>query len=378
MSKLLFKFVQNAIDIFFSFWFLFLILAGLFGISIIYQFSINGAEFNLIFAKHVAKILVAVLLIFIIALVDKRFWNSYAYPIYITVLFLLFLVGMAGMTRLGAQRWIDLYFISLQPSELMKIAIILSLSRYYSQFSADEMRNIKNHIIPIVTLLIPTIFIMKQPDLGTAILLLGIGSSIIFFSKFPIKYIIGLFGAFVMVTPLSWFFLKEYQKSRILTFLDPDRDPLGTGYHILQSKIAIGSGGILGKGYANGTQSALNFLPEKNTDFIFTALTEEGGFFVALLVIILFFLLVIKLFFMANESKGHFERCLCVGTGSMVLLHAFINISMVVGIVPVVGVPIPFISYGGSSLLTFTIAIGVIFSYFKKTKNNKLIAKLSF
>lgn len=372
MSKLLFKFVQSSIDIFFGFWFLFFVLAGLFGISVIYQFSINGAEFNLIFAKHVLKILIAMLLIFIIALVDKRFWISYAYPIYVTILLLLFLVGIVGMTRLGAQRWIDLYFISLQPSELMKIAIILSLSRYYSQFSIEEMRNIKNHIVPIVALLIPTIFIMKQPDLGTAILLLGVGSSIIFFSKFPIKCIVGLLSTLVVITPLSWFFLKEYQKNRILTFLDPDRDPLGTGYHILQSKIAIGSGGIFGKGYAKGTQSMLNFLPEKNTDFIFTALTEEGGFFVALFVIMLFFLLVVKFFLMANDAKDHFDRCLCIGTGSMLLLHAFINISMVVGIVPVVGVPIPFISYGGSSLLTFTIAIGVVLSCFKKTKNKIL------
>lgn len=368
MNTIFKKFIQSCIDIFFNFWFVILILFSLFFISIIYQFSINGLVLNTLFIKHILKIFFSILVIFSITIVDKKFWYAYAYPIYLFIFFLLIIVSLFGTVKLGAQRWIDLYFISIQPSELMKIAIILALSRYYSEFSGGELCDIKSHIQPILILIVPAIFIMKQPDLGTSILVLGIGCSIIFFSKFPIKYIMFLMLSFVITLPLVWFLLKPYQRSRVFTFLDPDRDPLGTGYHILQSKIAIGSGGLYGKGYAKGTQSMLNFLPEKNTDFIFTAIGEEGGFIISFIIIILFMLLIIKLFLFSLETKKIFDKCLCIGTGSMIFLHAFINISMVIGIVPVVGVPIPFISYGGSSLLTFSIGLGIVFSCIKKQK----------
>lgn len=359
-------FIKTSLDIFFAFWPFFFCIFLLFALSILYQFSVNGLSFNAIFIKHTLKIAFSIVVIFFVASLDKKNFEAFAYPCYVISIFMLVVVHFFGSIKLGAQRWIDLYVISIQPSEIAKFTIIIALSRYYNQSSNISTVKLKEHMGAICILMLPVILIAQQPDLGTALLFLGIGASIIFTAGFPLKYIIMLATSVFIALPCIWFSLRTYQKSRIMTFLDPERDPLGTGYHILQSKIAAGSGGIYGKGYAAGSQSALNFLPEKNTDFIFTAILEEGGFFTAVLIIFLFIILVYYLIYMCFKAKNRFDKYVCLGVAIMIFLHAFINISMVIGLVPVVGIPIPFLSYGGSSLLTLSISLGLAISCVRK------------
>jgi rod shape determining protein RodA len=268
--------------------------------------------------------------------------------------------------KLGAQRWIDLYFFTFQPSELMKLALILSLARYYSLLSPLEMTECKYHISPIFLTLLPSILIFKQPDLGTAGLLLCVGLGIVFLAGFPLKIFATLIISCIALCPLGWFYLRDYQKNRILTFLEPDRDPLGTGYHILQSKIAIGSGHVFGRGFLQGTQSKLNFLPEKNTDFIFTTIAEETGFVGALFVLFLFLSLCGYMFWAAAEVRLRFAKIMCYGLGMLVFLHVFVNVAMVVGLLPIVGIPLPFLSYGGNAMIMFMIGCGLVMSAQKK------------
>lgn len=358
--KTLRKIKNEIIDIFFQYWFILLPICAILCISIGAQFVVNGCAFNNIFTRHLIKIVFSIVLLFGVAFSDKKMWLSYAYPIYCFTILLLVAVAIFGTIKLGAQRWVNLYFISLQPSEMMKCALILCLARYYSVFSDDELRCIKNHIIPIFMIAIPMVLILKQPDLGTAILLAFIGGVMLFAAGVRAKYVTYTVLSCLASFPFVWNSLKTYQRNRVLTFLNPDRDPLGNGYHILQSKIAIGSGGLSGKGIAHGTQVSLNFLPEKNTDFIFTAISEEVGFIGALAIISLFMLLVLGILILSKNCKTQFGRFVCVGAAALIFFHTFINISMVLGIVPVVGIPIPFISYGGSSLLTCMIIIGIV------------------
>lgn len=346
------------LDIFFKFWFILLPLMGLLLVGIFGQFSVGGP----LFIKHIIKVFIAVSLMIVVALSPRKFWLSYANIFYIVILLLLISVEIFGATRLGAKRWLSIYEYSLQPSELMKLAIILVLARYYALFSENELFDIRKHLAPIMAIIIPVFFILKQPDLGTAILLSLIGCFMLYSAGLRIKYAVySLLGA-AACAPVIWQHLKVYQKNRILTFLNPDRDPLGTGYHILQSKIAIGSGGFWGRGYLNGTQTSLDFLPEKNTDFIFTAISEENGFIGACIIIMLFLALIIGLLVSSTTCKNQFGQYVCVGVAALIFAHAFINISMVIGLMPVVGVPIPFISYGGSSMITCLSAIGTAIS----------------
>jgi rod shape determining protein RodA len=295
-------------------------------------------------------------------IVDFRFWSNLAYLFYAFSLVALIIVGLLGTIKLGAQRWIDLYFFTFQPSELMKLALILALAKYYSLLSALETRDIKCHILPIFFVVLPSVLVAKQPDLGTAGLLFCVGFVVIFLAGFPKKILFIFMAAFIGICPLGWFFLHDYQKNRILTFLAPDRDPLGAGYNILQSKIAIGSGHIWGQGFLRGTQSKLNFLPEKNTDFIFTTIAEESGFIGAFLMLCLFLVLCHYFFWAASETRTKFSKLLCYGLGTLVFLHVFVNIAMVTGLLPIVGIPLPFLSYGGSSMITFMISCGLVMS----------------
>lgn len=319
--------------------------------------------------KHIIKIIFGISILFGISQIDIRFWKSFAYPIYVLNLFCLLLVSLLGATKLGAQRWIDFYFFSFQPSEFMKLSLIFAIASHYSSLSEYELRRAKFHLFPFLLTIIPALIILKQPDLGTAMLLSGVGIGLIFLAGFSAKaFILSTIG-FLGVCPIGWHFLHDYQKNRILNFIDPDRDPFGTGYHILQSRIAIGSGHIFGKGLFQGTQSSLNFLPEKHTDFIFTTISEEFGFVGSVFIILLFAGLIYFFFYMGSESKSRFSRHLCFGLGLMLFLHVFINIGMVLGILPVVGVPLPFLSYGGSSLITFMISIGLMISVMSRGKS---------
>lgn len=341
---------------------LFALLFCIFCIGILGQYNAFYGTESVFVQRYILRIVIGVGVMFVVYLSDFRVWKDYAYVFYALILFALVVVEMLGLIRLGAQRWIDLYFVTVQPSEFMKIALIMALSRYYSQLTPLEISDVKNHILPFAMTLLPTILVLKQPDLGTASLLFCSGIGIIFVSGFPLKAFVSLVLIAVALCPFGWFSLHDYQKRRILTFLDPERDPSGSGYHVLQSKIAIGSGGIFGRGFLCGTQSKLNFLPEKNTDFIFTTIAEETGFIGSIIIIMLFVFTVMYFIWIGSNVRSMFSRHLCYGLSILFFMHMFINIAMVMGLVPVVGIPLPFLSYGGSATAIFSVGCGLVMS----------------
>ncbi|MDR2067514.1 MAG: rod shape-determining protein RodA [Holosporaceae bacterium] len=347
---------------------LFFIIFSLLVVSFLGQYSAFNGEFDGFVQKHLIRIVAGLIIMLLVYLIGLKIWNNFAYVFYAFTFVSLVVVGLLGSVKLGARRWIDFNFFTFQPSELMKLALILALARYYSLLSPLETRELKNHACPFILTLLPSMLVLKQPDLGTAGILFCVGICMIFLSGFPFKTFGVLIAAGLSLCPFSWFFLYDYQKKRILSFLNPDSDPLGAGYHILQSKIAIGSGHILGRGFLQGTQSKLNFLPEKNTDFIFTTIAEEIGFLGASLIILLFCALTIYFFWVASETRRSFPWLLCHGLGVLLFLHVFVNIAMVTGIIPAVGIPLPFLSYGGSSLITFMISCGLIMSALSRKK----------
>jgi rod shape determining protein RodA len=291
---------------------------------------------------------------------NYKLLDRWAPVIYALCVFLLIYVLIFGKYVAGARRWIMLGPVSIQPSELAKIAVIIILARYYSRLANIEGLNLRELFAPFILAVIPFILIVKQPDLGTAMIVLLIAGSMTVFVKIERRSLLWIITSCATVVPLVWFFLKEYQKRRILTFLDPDRDPLGAGYHIIQSKIAIGSGMISGKGFLKGTQNALAFLPEQHTDFIFSVLAEEWGFIGAFILLCLFLILIIWGLNIAYRCREPFGTIIAVGVTAMIFWQAFINIAMTMGLMPIVGVTLPFISYGGSSVLTTMICVGLL------------------
>ena len=296
----------------------------------------------------------------VVAFMDVRIFLRYAYLFYFGVLALLILVEIGGHIGMGAQRWINLGFMKLQPSELMKIALVLALARYFNSIPLQSIESIKGLLFPLALVIMPVFLVMIQPDLGTALMLLFNAGAIFFAVGVQLwKFGVVLLGG-VVCLPVAWHFLHTYQKNRVLTFLDPERDPLGAGYHIIQSKIALGSGGVFGKGFLNGTQSHLNFLPEKHTDFIFTMLSEEFGMIGAVLVILINFLIIAYSFVFALRSASYFGKLAAIGLATNYFLYVMINIAMVLGLLPVVGIPLPLISYGGTVLLSVMTGFGII------------------
>lgn len=298
----------------------------------------------------------------VVALIDVRVLMRMAYPLYIVAMALLVLVEVKGTVGMGAQRWIDVGFIQLQPSEVMKIALVLTLARYFHSATAVEMGKLSFLIPPIVLVLLPVAFVLKQPDLGTAMMLLMASAVLFLLAGMRLWVFALLIVGGVGSIPVAWQFLHDYQKNRIRIFLDPERDPRGAGYHITQSKIALGSGGITGKGFMLGSQSHLNFLPEKQTDFIFTMLGEEFGMTGGLILLGLYSLVILYGFMVALRCRHQFGRLAALGVTSTFFLYAFINIAMVTGLIPVVGVPLPMISYGGTAMLTLMIGFGILMS----------------
>lgn len=300
------------------------------------------------------------------SLVPPEFYYKISTPFYILTLLLLIIVEIAGYTGMGAQRWIDLGFIKLQPSELMKIAIVLELARYFSNTPLEDIKTIKGILIPSLIIAVPVGLIMIQPDLGTSLMILFCAVSLFYLAgvqwwKFAIA--IGTIGA---SAPILWHFLHNYQKNRILTFLNPERDPQGAGYHIIQAKIALGSGGLWGKGFLSGTQSHLNFLPEKHTDFIFTMFSEEFGMMGGALILILNLILISYGYWFAFRihNSNYFGKMVILGLNTNYFLYVFINIAMVIGLLPVVGVPLPLISYGGTVIISVMASFGIILSFY--------------
>jgi len=295
-----------------------------------------------------------------LAMVDLRRLCRIAYPVYAATFLLLIGVEFMGRIGMGAQRWIDLHFFQLQPSEVMKIALVLALARYFHGLSESQTRKWTSLFVPLLLILAPTALVLRQPDLGTALMLLAGGGGVMFAAGIALRWFLIGGGLALGSLPVVWRLMHDYQRERILTYLNPERDPLGAGYHILQSKIALGSGGIFGKGFMGGTQSHLSFLPEKQTDFIFTMLAEELGMAGALLLMLLYLLIMAYCFGAAFRSTSQFGRLVAIGVGLTFFLYVFINIAMVTGLIPVVGIPLPLISYGGTAMMTLMVAFGLV------------------
>jgi len=311
-------------------------------------------------SKQVARFAVAFIPMIAAALIDIRYWYRVSYWLYAIALVLVVAVDMRGVIGMGAQRWIDLGVIQLQPSELMKIALIVALARYFHTLSSENAPRLIDLIVPAGLIIVPVGLVLKQPDLGTAMMLLASGAIIFFLAGVRLW----VFGAAAVAAgaaaPLIWSMMRDYQKARLTTFLSPDTDPLGAGYHIMQSKIALGSGGLFGKGFMMGTQTHLAFLPERQTDFIFTMIAEEFGLVGGLGLLALYALVVVYGFTIALRSRNQFGRVLGLGLATNFFLYVFINTAMVIGLIPVVGVPLPLISYGGSAMVTVMLGFGLL------------------
>jgi rod shape determining protein RodA len=341
-------------------WSLVLLITLLSSIGFLVLYSAADGSMSPWANKQIVRFATGVVVMIVVALVDVRFWMRQAYVFYGFALVLLIAVDLFGTIGMGAQRWINLGFMQIQPSEIMKIALVLALARYFHGASHEDIGRPIFLLPPILMVFLPAGLVVVQPDLGTAILLI-LGSGATFFMagvrlwKFGLLISLGI-GA----VPVGWQFLREYQKNRILTFLDPEKDPLGTGYHITQSKIALGSGGVFGKGFMQGTQSHLNYLPEKHTDFIFTMFSEEFGMMGGLILLVLYACLIAYGYAIALRSRSHFGRLVAIGIANTFFLYVFINIAMVMGLLPVVGVPLPLISYGGTAMLTLLFGFGLM------------------
>jgi len=343
-------------------YFLVFIVIAIGAISVFAIHSTEGGEFSYYTKNHLIRLVLFFFMFLFFSFVKISFWYRNAYLFYLICLFLLIIVLLFGVTASGSKRWVNLYFLNLQPSELMKIAIIVCFARYYHRMQSSDIQSYRFLLIPIVLIIIPCYLVITQPDLGTSILIAGSGIFVIWIAGLNIKYFVYSGLLFLVSFPFIVSILKPYQKSRILTFFNPDRDPLGAGYQIIQSKIAIGSGGFFGKGYLKGTQSYLEFLPEKHTDFIFTLFSEEFGFLGSIILMILYILLIIRIISIGFFVRSFFAKLYCFGFASAVFLYVFVNIAMVLGLLPIVGAPLPIMSYGGSSMLSIMLGLSIVMS----------------
>ena len=331
-------------------------------ISLIVMYSTDGGEILYHTKSHFSKLAIFFPMMIIIAFFNIKFWHTFAYFFYLIIILLLVWVSFFGLKASGSQRWMDLYLFVLQPSELMKISVILCLAKYYHRIKIENVNSFTGIIFVLTIILIPTIFVVSQPDLGTSVLIALSGLIVLWLGGVRVKYFIFSLITFLISLPFIISFLKPYQKLRILTFLDPDRDPLGAGYQIIQSKIAIGSGGLDGKGFLKGTQSYLDFLPEKHTDFIFTLFSEEFGFIGSICLLILYTIIIIRIIRIGAISRSNFSKLFCYGFAFSIFIYIIVNLSMVLGLLPIVGSPLPIMSYGGSSMLATMIGFGIVLS----------------
>ena len=343
-------------------WFLVIVILALSTMGFIMLHSAAGGAMQPWASKQLIRFVVAFGGMLVIATINIRFWYQAAYWFYAACLFAIILVEVIGSIGMGAQRWLDLGFIRIQPSELMKIGIILALARYFHRLPIEQVNRLPNIIAPVLIILVPVTFILKQPDLGTSLVLLIGGISVFFLAGIRLWVFIFAGASALSAIPVIWVNLHNYQKNRVLAFLHPENDPLGTGYHVIQSKIALGSGGFWGKGLAQGTQSHLNFLPEKHTDFIFAMLAEEFGFIGGISVISLYFIIILSAFTTSAYCRHQFGKLLSMGISVTLFLYIFVNLGMVMNLLPVVGVPLPLLSYGGSALITSMFALGLLLS----------------
>ena len=331
-------------------------------LSLFVMYSTDGGELLYHTKSHLIKLSVFFVLMLLISFFNIKIWHLSSYFLYGIIILLLIWVSIYGIKVSGSQRWMDLYFLSLQPSELMKIGIILCLAKYYHRVSVEKVNSFTSIFFALTIILIPIILVISQPDLGTSILIALSGLIILWLGGVKIKYFFFSFITFLISLPFIISNLQPYQKLRILTFLDPDRDPLGAGYQIIQSKIAIGSGGFSGKGFLQGTQSYLDFLPEKHTDFIFTLFSEEFGFIGSIGLLLLYLIIIIRIIRIGVISRSSFAKLFCFGFAFSIFIYITVNLSMVLGLLPIVGSPLPIMSYGGSSMLATMIGFGIVLS----------------
>jgi len=347
----------------------FIIVLASIGFSALY--SAAGA-FDPWASKQMLRFGVGMIGMFIIAMISTTWWYQLSYPIYIIGFIMLLIVEIMGHTGMGAQRWINLGFIQLQPSEFMKIAVIMALAKYFHHASSEDMKSLRFLFIGSLLIITPVALVLLQPDLGTSLMIVAGGLSIFFLAGAPLWIFITGGLTTILSLPIAWYFMHDYQKSRVLTFLNPERDPLGAGYHITQSKIALGSGGLEGKGFMEGSQSRLNFLPEKQTDFIFTLWAEEWGFLGGVFLLSIIAIILWKCVSIALKCRHVFTKLMALGLTVNFFLYVFINIAMVMGLIPVVGAPLPLVSYGGTSMLAALTAFGLILSC-QIHRNDKLL-----
>ncbi|MBR5599019.1 MAG: rod shape-determining protein RodA [Alphaproteobacteria bacterium] len=348
-----------------NFTFIFIIcLLAITGCLILY--SAAGGNINPWALNHGIRFLIGLFVLLITSIFKPAFYYKTATPFYFLTLMLLIVVDVAGYTGMGAKRWIDLGFIKLQPSELMKIAIVLQLSKFFSTTALEDIRTIKGLIPPILYTAVPVAFILIQPDLGTSLMILFTATALFYLAGVEWYKFIALISALIVSAPILWHKLHTYQQNRILTFLNPERDPQGAGYHIIQAKIALGSGGLTGKGFLSGTQSHLNFLPEKHTDFIFTMFSEEFGMLGGVFILVLNLILISYGYWFAFRihPSNYFGKLVILGLNTNYFLYIFINIAMVIGLLPVVGVPLPLISYGGTVIISVMASFGIMMSFY--------------
>jgi rod shape determining protein RodA len=331
-------------------------------VSMFAMYSTDGGEFKYHTNSHILRFFIFFCLFLLVSFIQIRFWHNQSYLIYFLFFFLLLGVKYFGLTSSGSRRWLDLYFMNLQPSELMKVGLILFLAKYYHRVSIENMNSIRYLFVPIIALIAPIILVSTQPDLGTSILIASGGIVVAWLAGVRIKFFAYSALLFTATLPIAISFLKPYQKSRILTFLNPERDPLGAGYQIIQSKIAIGSGGLFGKGFLNGSQSYLDYLPEKHTDFIFTLFSEEFGFFGSLFILLLYTLIISRILIIGNVTRSSFGKLYCYSFGTAFFIYVAVNMMMVLGLLPIVGSPLPIMSYGGSSMMAIMFGLGIVMS----------------
>ena len=331
-------------------------------VSMFAMYSTDGGEVKYHTESHIVRFCVFFLMFFILSFVQIRFWHTTSYLMY--VLFLILLIGVKyfGLTSSGSQRWLNFYFMNLQPSELMKVGLILFLAKYYHRVSIENVNMLKFLFLPIFVLITPVLLVVMQPDLGTSLLIAAGGLVVSWLAGVRVKFFAYSMLIFIALLPIAISFLKPYQKARILTFLNPEKDPLGAGYQIIQSKIAIGSGGLFGKGFLNGSQSYLDYLPEKHTDFIFTLFSEEFGFFGSIFILLLYGLIVSRIVRIGNMTRSNFGKLYCYSFATAFFIYVVVNMGMVLGLLPIVGSPLPIMSYGGSSMMAIMLGLGITMS----------------
>jgi len=326
------------------------------------MYSTDGGELLYHSRSHIIRLVVFFIMMIFLSFLNIRFWHSTGYLFYAIILGFLVWASLYGITASGSQRWVSLYFLNIQPSELMKITIIIFYAKFYHRMQINNINNFKNLLIPIAVLILPILLVASQPDLGTAILIGLSGLVALWLAGLHVRYFIYSSLIFLVSMPFIIFFLEPYQKLRIITFFNPERDPLGAGYQIIQSKIAIGSGGLTGKGFLKGTQSYLEFLPEKHTDFIFTLFTEEHGFTGSVILLLIYAVMVFRILKIGTGSRSFFAKLFCYSFAAAIFIYVSVNMSMVLGLLPIVGSPLPIMSYGGSSMLATMIGFSIVMS----------------